>query len=99
MVIVLNNGGIYGGDRRQPALQEAARAGAAKANFSADPVPTAFVTDARYALGCISGRGGKVVMVLECSLYILHQTKMPATAKPYVRPPYLHAAYRKPSAI
>lgn len=49
MVIVFNNGGIYGGDRRQPALQEAARAGAAKGNFLADPVPTAFVADARWA--------------------------------------------------
>ncbi len=49
MVIVFNNGGIYGGDRRQPALQEAAKAGAAKGNFSADPVPTAFVNDARCA--------------------------------------------------
>ena len=49
VVIVFNNGGIYGGDRRQPALQEAARAGAAKGNFSADPVPTAFVTNARCA--------------------------------------------------
>ena len=83
VVIVLNNGGIYGGDRRQPALQEAARAGAAKASFSADPVPTAFVTDARYALGCISAGGGKVVMTLECcSLYMLHRTTMPATAEP-----------------
>ena len=50
MVLVFNNGGIYGGDRRQPALQEAARAGAAKGSFSADPVPTAFVADARC--GC-----------------------------------------------
>ena len=49
MVIVFNNGGIYGGDRRQPALQEAARAGASKGNFLADPVPTAFVADARWA--------------------------------------------------
>jgi 2-hydroxyacyl-CoA lyase 1 len=49
VVIVFNNGGIYGGDRRQPALQEAARAGAAKGNFSLDPEPTAFVPGARCA--------------------------------------------------
>ena len=72
VVIVLNNGGIYGGDRRQPALQEAARAGAARANFSADPVPTAFVADARCALGCTSAGGGKVVVMMErCSLCML----------------------------
>lgn len=57
MVIVFNNGGIYGGDRRQPALQEAARVGATKGNFSGDPVPTAFVTDARCAELYLAVRG------------------------------------------
>ncbi len=47
VVIVLNNGGIYGGDRRPSALQQAAASGAADAGFAADPVPTAFVPDAR----------------------------------------------------
>ena len=47
VIIVLNNGGIYGGDRRPSALQQAAASGAADAGFAADPVPTAFVPDAR----------------------------------------------------
>lgn len=47
VIIVLNNGGIYGGDRRPSALQQAAAFGAAHAGFASDPVPTAFVPDAR----------------------------------------------------
>lgn len=39
--------GIYGGDRRQRALREAAQAGAKSAGFSGDPIPTAFVENAR----------------------------------------------------
>ena len=45
---MLNNGGIYGGDRRPSALQQAAASGAAHAGFASDPVPTAFVPDARW---------------------------------------------------
>ena len=47
MVIVMNNGGIYGGDRRPEALREAARKGADQAGFRTDPIPTAFVEQAR----------------------------------------------------
>ena len=47
VIIVLNNNGIYGGDRRDAALRLAARAGATSAGFGADPVPTAFVENAR----------------------------------------------------
>jgi 2-hydroxyacyl-CoA lyase 1 len=47
VIIVLNNNGIYGGDRRPAPLQQAAAAGASHGGFSADPVPTAFVHDAR----------------------------------------------------
>jgi len=49
VVLVFNNGGIYGGDRRTPELAAAAAAGAASAGFGADPPPTAFVAGARYA--------------------------------------------------
>ena len=45
----MNNNGIYGGDRRQEALRAAAEAGARRAGFAADPVPTAFVDNARRA--------------------------------------------------
>ena len=45
----MNNNGIYGGDRRQEALRAAAEAGARGAGFAADPVPTAFVDNARQA--------------------------------------------------
>ena len=47
VVIVFNNNGIYGGDRRAAALREAAQAGARSGGFSADPIPTAFVENAR----------------------------------------------------
>jgi hypothetical protein len=64
VVIVLNNSGIYGGDRRPPALQEAAAAGASAGGFAKDPVPTAFVPDARCAwLACT---------VTRCALRTLH---------------------------
>ena len=45
----MNNNGIYGGDRRQEALRAAAEAGARGAGFAADPIPTAFVDNARRA--------------------------------------------------
>ena len=46
----MNNNGIYGGDRRQEALRAAAEAGARGGGFAADPVPTAFVDNARRAV-------------------------------------------------
>ncbi len=49
-VLVFNNGGIYGGDRRPEALRAAAAAGLARAGAPADPPPTAFVPGARYEL-------------------------------------------------
>jgi 2-hydroxyacyl-CoA lyase 1 len=50
VVIVMNNGGIYGGDRRASGLQGAAEAGLAKSGLASDPAPTAFVPDSRYDL-------------------------------------------------
>lgn len=47
VIIVMNNNGIYGGDRREVGLKAAAKAGAASAGFTVDPVPTAFVKNAR----------------------------------------------------
>ncbi len=47
VIIVLNNNGIYGGDRRGAQLREAAAAGARSGGFSDDPAPTAFVENAR----------------------------------------------------
>jgi 2-hydroxyacyl-CoA lyase 1 len=49
-IIVINNGGVYGGDRRPQQLQDAAKQGAASGGFSNDPIPTAFVPNARYDL-------------------------------------------------
>ncbi|PSC68564.1 2-hydroxyacyl-lyase [Micractinium conductrix] len=49
-VLVMNNGGIYGGDRREAALREAAQKGLAAGGWPADPPPTAFVPEARYHL-------------------------------------------------
>ncbi|DBA69706.1 hypothetical protein WJX79_006063 [Trebouxia sp. C0005] len=48
VVIVMNNSGIYGGDRRQQQLREAAHKGAKAAGFGDDPEPTSFVPDAKY---------------------------------------------------
>lgn len=50
-IIVFNNGGIYGGDRREAALREAAAAGLAAAGYGGDPAPTAFVPNARWGGG------------------------------------------------
>lgn len=44
----MNNNGIYGGDRRETALRDAAAAGAAGGGFSTDPIPTEFVADTQY---------------------------------------------------
>ena len=46
-LVIFNNGGIYGGDRREAALRAAAAAGLAAAGHGADPAPTAFVPNAR----------------------------------------------------
>ncbi|GBG84848.1 hypothetical protein CBR_g39224 [Chara braunii] len=51
VVIVMNNGGVYGGDRR-PASE--------KANaFASDPAPTAFVPNIKYEMlmGAFGGKG------------------------------------------
>lgn len=49
IVIVMNNGGIYGGDRREQALISAASNGLGTVGFVTDPAPTSFV-DTRYDL-------------------------------------------------
>ena len=48
--VVLNNGGVYGGDRRRPALAEAAGRGADGGGFRSDPPPTAFAPGVRHDL-------------------------------------------------
>ncbi|KAK9807300.1 hypothetical protein WJX73_009699 [Symbiochloris irregularis] len=48
VVLVFNNGGIYGGDRRPDSLRQAASQGAKAAGFGLDPIPTDFVRKARY---------------------------------------------------
>lgn len=47
VIIVMNNNGIYGGDRRQQELKAAAHKGATAAGFGSDPIPTSFVQDSR----------------------------------------------------
>lgn len=49
VVIVMNNNGIYGGDRRAEGLRSAAERGLASVGLS-DPPPTAFVQNCRYDL-------------------------------------------------
>ena len=48
--VVLNNGGVYGGDRRSPALVRAAGEGARGGGFAGDPPPTAFAPGIRHDL-------------------------------------------------
>lgn len=50
LFIVMNNGGIYGGDRRTSELQALANKGLSSIGHPHDPAPTAFVTDAKYYL-------------------------------------------------
>lgn len=50
-VVIFNNGGIYGGDRREDQLKQAAAAGLAAAGHASDPIPTAFVPNARWGGG------------------------------------------------
>lgn len=56
VVIIMNNSGIYGGDRRQQQLREAAHKGATAAGFGDDPEPTSFVPNAKSATPCIQLR-------------------------------------------
>ena len=53
VVIIMNNSGIYGGDRRQQQLREAAHKGATAAGFGHDPEPTSFVPNAKSVTLCI----------------------------------------------
>ena len=46
--VIFNNGGVYGGDRRDQELRELSQQGLGQAGYANDPAPTAFVPDARY---------------------------------------------------
>lgn len=48
VVIIFNNGGIYGGDRREQILQQAAAKGLKAAGHASDPAPTAFAPKSDY---------------------------------------------------
>jgi 2-hydroxyacyl-CoA lyase 1 len=61
-VVVMNNGGIYGGDRREQRLRELAAAGLAAAGVPTDPAPTDFVPQSKYHL-LMEAFGGKGVAV------------------------------------
>eukprot|EP00955_Chlamydomonas_euryale_P035178 350024-Chlamydomonas_euryale.AAC.2 len=63
----MNNGGIYGGDRRTRALADAATAGSSAAGFASDPAPTAFVDGCRYDLmmQALGGRGLRATTAAE----------------------------------
>lgn len=74
VVVVMNNGGIYGGDRRSGALAAAAGRGAAGAGFGADPPPTAFVEGSRcgWMCGCVDF----IVLIFLC-LHFSHFPEWP----------------------
>ena len=88
VVVVMNNGGIYGGDRRSGVLAAAAGRGAAGAGFGADPSPTAFVEGSRcvdvflffmcrYNLHCLGFRLD--IWASGCSPRKWHYPKSPFT--------------------
>ncbi|RMZ52179.1 hypothetical protein APUTEX25_001569 [Auxenochlorella protothecoides] len=58
-LIIFNNGGIYGGDRRGRELRAAAARGLAAVGHAGDPVPTDFAPVSRYDLlaQAFGGRG------------------------------------------
>eukprot|EP00877_Chromochloris_zofingiensis_P007714 jgi/Chrzof1/3196/Cz12g15140.t1 len=62
VIVVFNNNGIYGGDRRAKELAAAATAGATAHGFASDPSPTDFVPNARYqmVMEAFGGRGYQV---------------------------------------
>lgn len=59
IVVVLNNGGIYGGDRRPQGEKERARKGLRGVGYGHDPPPTAFGATSQYELlmKAFGGRG------------------------------------------
>lgn len=74
IVIVFNNGGIYGGDRRPEALCQAARAGLEQAGYAHDPAPTSFVPHAAYeSLSTAFGGQGAHVETAEQLQDVLHK--------------------------
>ncbi|QDZ22180.1 2-hydroxyacyl-CoA lyase [Chloropicon primus] len=50
VVVVLNNGGIYGGDRREEGTKTKAKKGMEAAGFGKDPAPTDFVPGSQYEM-------------------------------------------------
>lgn len=61
VVIIMNNGGIYGGDRRPDALRQAATRGLQQAGLPTDPIPTEFVPTRYDALmEAVGGTGYRV---------------------------------------
>lgn len=58
VVVIMNNGGIYGGDRRPDDLKHAASRGLQAAGHASDPIPTEFAPT-RYdtLMSSFGGRG------------------------------------------
>ncbi len=50
VVVVLNNGGIYGGDRREESTRERVARSLAAAGHGSDPEPTAFAKGCQHQL-------------------------------------------------
>lgn len=74
-IIVFNNGGIYGGDRREIHLRQLAENGLAANGYSSDPIPTAFVPNAKYdvMIQAFGGQGFRVETAEELQS-VLRQT-------------------------
>merc|ERR1711924_453329 len=59
IIVVLNNGGIYGGDRRSESTRAKVEQGMKVAGFGGDPAPTAFAPGSHYdmIMKAFSGEG------------------------------------------
>lgn len=62
----MNNSGIYGGDRRQQVLRDAAHKGAVAGGFADDPEPTSFVPKAKYAFSSMLQFGVRQLGRMQC---------------------------------
>ncbi|KAF5836346.1 hypothetical protein DUNSADRAFT_6033 [Dunaliella salina] len=86
VVLVMNNAGIYGGDRRPDALAVAAQRGMQAGGFASDPSPTAFVPYARHdqVMSAFGGKGLRATSVPElqdaiaAAIHSALQDKVPA---------------------
>ena len=81
IVVVLNNGGIYGGDRRDDNVKREASSSLKKIGVSHEPAPTAFQKDCQYEL-IMKAFGGTGITVDKPEHFETEITRALEEAKP-----------------